>query len=435
MKNMIASAGIITLGAVGVQTADAQFLAAGAEKPWSVSGTLRGFYDDNYNTQPDGPSRVDSFGFEIRPAATLNLSLPQTTLSLSYVYDMKYYDDRPRNKADHSHDFEVFVNHNFSPRYSLDFTDSFVIAQEPEVLDRTLSTPLRSNGNNIRNNGVFNFHAEMTELLGFVFGYSNSFFDYEENAGNLPLGNPGPSRSALLDRIEHLVTLNSRWHVRPETTGILGYQFGAVDYISNESIGSTPPIFVPPATIIPGRPIAASTRNNYSHYLYIGVDHNFRRDLIASAKVGGQYTDYYNDPTGKTSLNPYADLSLSYSYMDGGTLVVGFRHSRNPTDVATPSANEVTQDQESSALYGTIVQKITPKLTGTLTGQFQYSTFNGGAANNQSDTIYLLGVNLAYQFTHYLSAELGYNYDKLDSAIGARTFDRNRVYLGVTASY
>ena len=43
MKNVMASVGLIALGAVGVQNAHAQ-LSAGTDKPWSVSGTLRGFY-------------------------------------------------------------------------------------------------------------------------------------------------------------------------------------------------------------------------------------------------------------------------------------------------------------------------------------------------------------------------------------------------------
>jgi hypothetical protein len=440
MKNMLASAGLITLGAFGVQSAHAQFFVAGAEKPWSVSGTLRGFYDDNYNTQPDGPFRVSSFGFEIRPAVALNLSLPATTLKLSYLYDLKYYEDRPSNKADHSHDFEIFVNHNFSPKYSLDFADSFVIAQEPEVLDRTLSTPLRSNGNNMRNNGTFNFHAELTELLGFVFGYSNTFFDYEENASNTKT--PGePTRSALLDRVENIVTLNSRWHVFPETTAILGYQFGSVDYLSGESISPQFPA-VPLSNgtnVFPA--VAASARNTYTHYVYVGAEHSFRSDLLASVRVGAQYTDYYNDPSSNTSLGPYADLSLSYSYRPDGTLLVGFRHSRNATDVSgvglgsTFSSPIITLDQESSTLYGSVIQKITPNLTGTLTAQYQNSVFNGGVFNNETDAFYLLGVNLSYQFNRFLSAEVGYNYDKLDSDLAGRGYDRNRVYVGVTGSY
>ncbi|EEF57308.1 hypothetical protein, partial [Pedosphaera parvula] len=282
MKNMLASAGLITLGAVGVQSAQAQFLAANPEKPWSISGTLRGFYDDNYNTQPNGSLRVGSYGFEVRPAITFNLPLDQTTLSLSYVYDLKWFEARVSGNTDQSHDVEIFLNHNFSPRYSLDFENSFVIAQEPEVIDRSLSVPTRTNGSNLRNNGAFNFHAEVTELLGLVLGYSNTFYDYAENNQNQNPFDVNPSRSALLDRIEHLVSLNSRWHVLPETTAIFGYQFGAVDYLSGQSIAVKQLAIVPPfpfpQLVRPSGPIA-SDRNNFSHYLYIGAEHSLRSDL------------------------------------------------------------------------------------------------------------------------------------------------------------
>jgi hypothetical protein len=48
---------------------------------------------------------------------------------------------------------------------------------------------------------------------------------------------------------------------------------------------------------------------------------------------------------------------------------------------------------------------------------------------------YLLGLNLEYRFNSNFSADVGYNYDRLESDLGGRSFDRNRVYLGITATY
>src|SRR5947209_802640 len=106
MKKVMVSAGLVALGVAGGESAHGQLVAA-ADKPWSVSGTLRGFYDDNYNTAPDGPGRRSSVGFEVRPSVKFNIPLEATSISLAYIYSMKYYDDRPKNKADHSHDFEA----------------------------------------------------------------------------------------------------------------------------------------------------------------------------------------------------------------------------------------------------------------------------------------------------------------------------------------
>jgi len=68
-------------------------------KLWSVSGTLRGFYDDNYNTQPSGTFKRSSFGFEFSPYVSLNVPLQQTELGLRYTYGLYYYQARNRNSS------------------------------------------------------------------------------------------------------------------------------------------------------------------------------------------------------------------------------------------------------------------------------------------------------------------------------------------------
>lgn len=426
MKKVIASAGMLALGAIGVHSAPAD-MSLNADKPWSIAGTLRGFYDDNYNTQPDNvPGRKGSFGFEVSPRADLSWSSGPTTITASYIYSDRYYAQRPGNKNDQSHDVELFVNHNFNERYSLDLEESFVDSQEPEVLDSSLSLPLRANGDNLRNNAAINFHGEVTPLLGFVVGYANTYYYYTAQTPGI-----SPSYGTLLNRFEHLVTLNSRWHVAQETVAILGYQFEAVDYLSSFPIST------------PGTPLVSSkSRDNYTHNIYVGLEHSFRSDFSVSGRAGVQVSDYYNTPGGnnQNSLSPFVDLSANYTYMDGGALTVGFRHSKNQTDVGgvNPVTGQFTEDQESSSVYGTVTQKLTPlspNLTASLTAQYQSSRFNGGSVNNQTDTFYLLGLNLAYQFNRYFSAEVGYNYDLLDSDLGGRGYNRNRVYVGVTGTY
>ena len=72
---------------------------------------------------------------------------------------------------------------------------------------------------------------------------------------------------------------------------------------------------------------------------------------------------------------------------------------------------------------------------GSITGQFQNSVISGGVFNDVAERYYLVGLNVEYRFNPHLSAHVGYNYDKLDSDIFNRSFDRNRVYAGVTATY
>jgi hypothetical protein len=439
MKKVIASAGLVALGAAATQTALCQLVET--DKPWTLSATMRGFYDDNYDTQPSGPGRRSSFGFEGRPSAAVNWENGGTTLTASYTLDARYYTDRINNDTDWSHDFEAFFNHNFSSRMSLDIRDSFVVAQEPEVLDPSspAGEPLRLNGNNIRNMGAINFHDQLTPLLGIVAGFKNTMYDYQDTSDTTSgtgagLESTKTSLATLLNRLESTWTLDTRWTILPTTVGVIGYQFEWVDYTRNQPINLGFPG--------PHGPIMSDNRDDYSHYAYVGVDHSFRSDLRGSVRVGGEYVDYYKAlaPNTDHSLSPYADVSLDWTYTEAGDLVVGFRHSHNQTDQAgTASVNgSYTFDQESSAVYASVVQRLTPispNLTATVTGQYQNAAYHGGALEGESDNLYLVGLNLTYQFNRYFSADLGYNYDKLDSDIAGRPYDRNRVYIGVTGSY
>lgn len=418
MKKLIASASLAALGAASLNAANAPGLTpVERSKPWSVSATLRGFYDDNYTMLPRG-QRQDSFGFEVSPALSLNLPLDQTFIGLSYIYSLRWYEDRDHRNDDQSHQFKARLNHKFSERHSVDLKETFVMAQEPQLIDPSGAFPLRSEGDNMRNNASINFLSQFTPLFGLEFGYANAWYDYEQTGAG--------SYSAALDRLEHLFSLNSRWQILPTTVGIIGYQYGFIDHTSNDAL-------------IPFGPyIDPNIRDNRSHYGYVGVDQGFAHNFSLSARVGVQYTEYNNAPSGNRGddVSPYADLSATWAYSEGSNLQFGARHARNQTDVVAPSSSgNFTLDQEQTTLYASWNHRITPKLFGSLVAQGVRSEFNDGAADNNKDYIFLAGVNLTYQFNQFWAAETGYNFDRVDSDIRGRSFTRNRVYIGVRASY
>jgi uncharacterized protein (PEP-CTERM system associated) len=170
------------------------------------------------------------------------------------------------------------------------------------------------------------------------------------------------------------------------------------------------------------------------------VDHTFRPDLTANVRVGAQSISYYNDPNTSSDISPYAQVSLRYTYATESHVEAGFTYSRSSTDQVgfNPAATGLaryTTDAQSAVVYGSLSQRIMPLVYGSLLAQYQNTSYNGGTIDNVSDRYYLVGLNLEYRFSHHLSANAGYNYDKLDSDIGGHGYDRNRVYIGVTASY
>jgi Putative beta-barrel porin 2 len=431
MKKILGCVGLAAAGTASLQVAYASDLnSMETTKLWSLSGTLRSFYDDNYNTAPSGPYKRSSYGFEVSPSFSLNVPLQQTEFGLRYTYGLYYYQDRQETTGkpiDQTHQADLWIDHAFSETWKTKIQDSFVMGQDPELISGG-GTLLRANGNNIHNNGAITLDSQWTRLLGSEVGYQNNLYDYENSGGNVF----NPSLAGRLNRIEHLISLNVNWCVLPTTKVLVGYQYGQINYIGNEPIG----IAILPSMIVTYH---SDNRDNRSHYGFAGVQCNPLENLSVAARGGIQYIDFYNPPDkipSTSQVSPYANLSATYTYLPGSYAQVGFQESRNATDVVAPGADgKITEDQESSMIYASINHRLTSQLTGNVTGNLQYSTFQSGAYNNQSQTMCSLGLNLSYRFNPHVSAEIGYNFDDLVSDVPGQQYKRNRAYVGVTSTY
>jgi hypothetical protein len=452
MKKIVALVGLAALSILPTSASSLSDLAASPSKPWAASLTLRGFYDDNVLGTRHGER--DVFGIEASPNIALSWSLPQTSLAFNYTYSIKYYDRKPdpsrSEHYDQTHSFNALFDHRFSERYHLSINDSFVIGQEPDLLraGTTYATFQRLSGDNIRNYGAINFDAQLTPQLGLQVGYNNAFYHYDDEGGafdpetatinttNKHGTHEGPSNSGRLDRIENTAHIDARWTVLPTTVAIIGYQYGWTDFTSDEPVDVNGVVgeFFDDANPT----FKSEIRNSRSHYFYVGADHTFRPDLTGSIRVGGRFIDFYKSPNKESGVSPYAMASLKYAYRFQSYVEAGFSYNRNVSDLIYGSLvnNSLTTDAETAALWVTVNHAITPKLIGSVMGQFQNSTYNGGDFDNETERFYTIGFNLAYRFNPHFSTEVGYNFDKLDSDSNiGRSFDRNRVYIGGTASW
>ena len=416
MKKVIASAGLIAIGATGLQAQYAPGLSRiESSKPWSISASLRGFYDDNYFAQPK-QFADESFGFEVRPRIAFNLPKEQTYIGGAYTYGLKYYEAREDDPIDQTHEAQLKIDHRFSERLKVNLNNNFVYAREPEVVEGsgTAITTFRTDASVLRNRASADVLAQATETFGIGLGYENGWYDYQDD------NDPG-SRSAVLDRLEHLVRLDGRWQARPNLVGIVGYQFGMINYTAD-------------ALLAPGGTLSSGDRDSRSHFGYVGAEYTVSEELSAAGRVGVEYVEYTE--LDESQVSPYVDVNATYRYVPGSYAQVGVRHRRNPTDIAgTGTVGGVTLDQESTTLYGSVHHRITARISANLVGQYQRSMFNGGAADGDVDNFLLAGINLQYDINQNWSAEAGYNYDRLDSDVGFRSFSRNRIYAGIRLQY
>jgi uncharacterized protein (PEP-CTERM system associated) len=159
--------------------------------------------------------------------------------------------------------------------------------------------------------------------------------------------------------------------------------------------------------------------------------------IFLSAAVGASYADYSNDPFNHSQVvSPTANVSVNYTYLPGSYVMLSVTQAHNATDVAEPGANNgITQYQDTTGVSLAWNHKITERLLGTLIGQYAYSTYQGGADTSFADSDYSASLSFSYQITHHFSADVGYNFDDLESGFTGRGYIRNRVYLGLSASY
>lgn len=412
---------LMGLAAAGTASLHAQYSpemtsAMETSKFWSVAGSLRGFYDDNPYT---APTKKGSFGYELSPSVSFNVPLQQTEFALKYTYGLYYYqgfrDNGGNNPYQQSHQVDLWVDHAFTERAQATLKDTFLYSQDPSLQNGPTSLPFRTEDSYYANFATATQTTDWTPLLSTVLSYNNNFYQYLQSGGNAF----NPSLNGLLTRDEQTVGAQLDWNVLPDTTAWIGYDFGWINYWGGEAISVNPQTFTA---------LYSDSRNSYTHTIYVGGQHQFLPNLTGAVKVGAQITDYHNssDPNYAT---PYVDNSLTYTYAPGSYAQLDVSHTQIATSQST------AQNEQSTDISAAVNHQITAKLTGSVIGNIQLSTFNQGTYNNDYQDFYTLGLNLTYAFNQHLSTEVGYNFDALQTQVPNSDYNRNRVYVGLTAAY
>ena len=401
MNKRIITLGVAAVGVVGVQAAD-------AGKVWEVTASLRGFYDDNYTTSPDQLAE-ESWGIEVSPG--INFTVGEGTdmeFSAGYAFGMRYYEDRESDNEDYGHELGISLDKKFSDTSVLLLSNGLVVAQEPEILNG--GTPLRTEGDNLRNTFSARYRRVLSGSTGIDIGYGNSIFDYEEEY-----------HSALLDRSYNEVSLDV-FYGMAQTEYYAGYRYSSTDFEGDD-------------LKVPGLEFKPDARNNHTHSGYVGARHQLDKNILADVRAGVQNVDYYDFdlmpgliPEDETS--PYVDARLEWEYSEGSKLVAGATLARGATDLQAA-------DQEITSVYAQLLHKISGRVHGTLTGRFQDAEISGGGErlDGKEESLLLLGASLTYAIADNVWAEVAYNYDELDSDVPYRSFERNYLSVGIGTTY
>ena len=242
-----------------------------------------------------------------------------------------------------------------------------------------------------------------------------------------------------------------RWTDRFAT--ISGFQLTGLDYDSSvpSSDRFTWTVYnqlryqISPQTIITGSYRYSQTDGNgfatdsTNQYLLVGLEHRFTPNTIAIVNVGAQFRDV-DGISGDQSTNPYLEANLRtqvntqftvrsfvrYGVEDYDTVFgVNQFDERLTLRVGVSGTYEVSQKL---SLYGGVDLVNTNFDSGR-------NVNSGTSIGSADETLVNAYIGASLNFTDILTGSLTYNFTNADSDLVGRSYDRNRVTVGVSAEF
>jgi opacity protein-like surface antigen len=204
------------------------------------------------------------------------------------------------------------------------------------------------------------------------------------------------------DRLSQLIAQQVSYAITPRTSIVGEYRYRTVNYFDRSDV------------------------DYRSHYVLAGIDHAWSQRLSTSVRGGVEI--YSSDRADSTA--PYAELALDYA-VDRTTSIRWF------SALGFDGTEIQTFDTRYSFRTGlNATHQVDRRLTLNGGLSYVYSDFDGG---DQSPTVtensILASAGLSYLLWSNVSMNAQYSYSILESDDPTRDFDRNRVSLGMSASF
>lgn len=369
---------------------------------WSAGVSV--IYDDN--TSPGGAFDGDET-LAINPYVGVSFVsvTPQTTVDVYARLGLIYYFDEPAGTSDDvfsSSRLGVNVTHRFSER--LRVTSRNFIAYE---LEPDLSRGFASN----RQNSEFLYYStdnslgyRWTERFATVSGIS---------VGGLLYDNIDNS-----DRTTFTLYNQFRYQLSPQTVLTASYRYSetSADGLASDST---------------------------NQFFLVGVEHRFSPNTILVASAGAQYREV--DGVGRSdSTNPYLEVALRSQINSQFGVRAFTRFGVEDFDTVVQSGTGLAEFSEKQTLRVGVsgdytVSKFLSFFGGVdlITSSFDegVQVSGVGAPTSSDETLINAHIGAGFRFTDNLTGSLTYNFTDSDSDIAGRTYDRNRISVGIQAEF
>jgi len=375
--------------------ASAAYVSA-QQLPVSINNTFRVEYDDNvFTTGSSAVGKTDSFKLINQIEFLFDMEQNNTYAGVRYAPSLIWFDDRPGDSTDISHQLDLILSQRFSPRSLLQLRNTLRYTQEPELTDNDVTVRLR-------NDFLFNsFNANFTQEL-------------VPNKTTLRLD----GRYVLMRYDDSAVAENNDYD-----------QF---------AVGADLRYRLSPTADAGGqiRFTTTSYENDLRDFDAFQVGGVFSQVLNPNFKIEARAGIEFRDADNaveQTSETPYIDFSLVYLVSDLTRLNAGISYANDLSPV-----NRFAQ-QERTRIHGSLSHRIAPDVTLQVSGSYAMgsfdlddatSAFNPDVHTDGDENVIQFAISAFYRLNVRNQLELTWQYTELDSDIRPlEDFERNRVSL------
>lgn len=347
-------------------------------------------HDSNIFGSPS--NEIDSMVYSFTPSLSFNGSVTdQTFLSAGYDLRIDQFSDRPGDKTLDSHTLNARIAHQFAPTTTIDVSDTYSIAKNPQSL--LAGIPLNTDQSFKSNQFNIRYSTAMGQKTNTVLKYRNVMFAYD----NAALG-------ANLDRAENLAGLEVSYAYLPTTKLIGEYRYLDVGY-----------------------DVGGAGKDKQSHYFMAGADYSPNQKMTLTGRLGveNRSRESQSDTTA-----PYAEFSMRYAHAEGSYIAAGYSY-------ALEEASDPVRftDTQVSRLFVNFEHKLSALVVATGSLTYEPSQLQGrrGVAVDIDEDTSRVGFGLNWLPNKNWLVGASFDFDRVSSDDVNREQDRTR--YGVNARY
>ena len=359
---------------------------------WTVGANLG--YDDNPTPGSDNEA---AYGVVYVGAAFLSQS-PQTTVEfagrLGYVH---YFDDLNFGllKVDQSTptgSLRLNLTHRINERLRLSSRNSLAFEYQPNY--SVGSQAIRQTGAYTRWSSDNSVGYRWSERLGTYTGFIYDGVEYD---------NPAAQRNDV-----SAITLYNdfRYQLSPQTVATLTYRYA-------------------------DRNTAAGIGDTQNHFIMVGGEHRFSPNSVAIVRAGVQLrsidgsTKDYTSPSAEAALTTRVNQQLSVR-----------AYGRLSTEDSSRQVGAAVYDNANTMRLGVSgTYRVSQALSLNSGINYMSLAYEDGTAEDRDESLINAFVGFDLQIAENLYLNGSYNLEDLGSDVTAREYDRNRMSIGVRATF